>query len=68
MPQARKQRRAVEQVAPLLAAARQELDFLAETEVMLHQMEGGNHLEALVEVQVGGFGRRSGVVRPARAG
>jgi hypothetical protein len=44
----------VEQVAPLLAAARQELDFLAETEVMLQQMEeGGNHLEALVEVQVG---------------
>ena len=61
----------MEQVAPLLAAARQELDFLAETEVMLQQMEegagavagagaGGNHLEALLEVQVGGQGSRGG--------
>ncbi|KAL4458209.1 hypothetical protein ABPG75_013074 [Micractinium tetrahymenae] len=49
--QARKQRRAVEQVAPLLAAARAELEYLAEVEVMLQQMEGGSHLEALQEVQ-----------------
>lgn len=50
--QARKQRRAVEQVAPLLAAARQELDYLAEMEVMLAQLEAGSHLAALQEVQV----------------
>jgi hypothetical protein len=45
--QARKQRRAVLQVAPLLAAARQELAYLAEVEVMLQQLEGGAHLAAL---------------------
>ncbi|KAI3435649.1 hypothetical protein D9Q98_001707 [Chlorella vulgaris] len=49
--QARKQRRAVLQVAPLLAAARQELAYLAEVEVMLQQLEGGAHLAALQEVQ-----------------
>lgn len=50
--QARKQRRAVEQVAPLLAAARSELEWLAEVEVMVAQLEGGAHLTALMEVQV----------------
>ncbi|KAL4435060.1 hypothetical protein ABPG77_003885 [Micractinium sp. CCAP 211/92] len=49
--QARKQRRAAEQVAPLLAGARAELDYLAEVELMLQQMEGGAHLAALQEVQ-----------------
>lgn len=49
--QARKQRRAAEQVAPLLAAARAELDYLAEVELMLQQAEGGGHLAALQEVQ-----------------
>lgn len=51
--QARKQRRAVEQVAPLLAAARQELEWLAEAELMLAQMGAdASHLGALLEVQV----------------
>ncbi|PSC69693.1 Fibronectin-binding A domain [Micractinium conductrix] len=49
--QARKQRRAANQVAPLLAAARAELDYLAEVEVMLAQAEGDGHLAALQEVQ-----------------
>ena len=50
--QARKQRRAVEQVAPLLEAARGELSYLSEVELMLQQLEGGSHLAALQEVQV----------------
>ena len=54
--QARKQRRAVEQVAPLLAAARGELAYLAEVEVMLQQLQGSSHLAALAEVQVGDRG------------
>ncbi|PRW59758.1 ferrous iron transporter A [Chlorella sorokiniana] len=49
--QARKQRRAVEQVAPLLEAARGELTYLSEVELMLQQLEGGSHLAALQEVQ-----------------
>ena len=55
-PQARKQRRAVEQVAPLLEAAAAELDYLAEAEVMVAQAEGASHLGALLEVQVRGGG------------
>lgn len=54
--QARKQRRAAEQVAPLLAGARAELDYLAEVELMLQQMEGGAHLAALQEVQASAGG------------
>ena len=62
---ARKQRRAVEQVAPLVAEARAALAYLGEVEVMVAQLEGPEDLEALGEVQVregagavGGAGRR----------
>lgn len=42
----------MEQVAPLLEAARGELSYLSEVELMLQQLEGGSHLAALQEVQV----------------
>lgn len=44
----------MEQVAPLLEAARGELSYLSEVELMLQQLEGGSHLAALQEVQVRG--------------
>lgn len=50
--QARKQRRAAEQVAPLLEAAARDLEYLAEVEVQVAQMGGATHLAALQEVQV----------------
>ncbi|GAB4820402.1 hypothetical protein N2152v2_007448 [Parachlorella kessleri] len=39
--QARKQRRAVDQVAPLIEEARAQLDYLAEVELLLGQLEEG---------------------------
>lgn len=65
--QARKQRRAAEQVAPLLAAARGELDYLAEVELMLQQSEGGAHLAALQEVQASAGGCGASKPGPPRA-
>lgn len=53
--QARKQRRAVDQVAPLIQEARAQLDYLAEVELMLAQSEEEGRrgdMAALREVQV----------------
>ncbi|KAL4552242.1 hypothetical protein Ndes2526B_g06467 [Nannochloris sp. 'desiccata'] len=42
---ARKQRRAVDQVAPLLEEARQQLEYLQDTECMVQQLEGKDVIE-----------------------
>jgi predicted ribosome quality control (RQC) complex YloA/Tae2 family protein len=56
---ARKQRRAADQVAPLLEAARSQQAYLSEVELMLGQLEGIEDLSALMEVELdlvaGGF-------------
>lgn len=56
---ARKQRRAADQVAPLLQAARSQQAYLSEVELMLGQLEGIEDLSPLMEVELdlvsGGF-------------
>lgn len=56
---ARKQRRAADQVVPLLDAARSQQAYLSEAELMVGQLEGIEDLSALMEVEVdlvnGGF-------------
>jgi predicted ribosome quality control (RQC) complex YloA/Tae2 family protein len=50
---ARKQRRAVQQVRPLIEEAQQQMDWLAETEVMLDHLEGQDGaMAALLEIEV----------------
>lgn len=48
---ARKERRGVAQVAPLLEAAEEELVFLQETELQVQQLESSEDLPSLLEVE-----------------
>jgi predicted ribosome quality control (RQC) complex YloA/Tae2 family protein len=63
---ARKQRRAVDQVAPLLEEARQQLEYLQDTECMVQQLEGKDVNEDVAalretetELVAGGFMKAS---------
>jgi predicted ribosome quality control (RQC) complex YloA/Tae2 family protein len=63
---ARKQRRAVDQVAPLLEEARQQLEYLQDTEWMVEQLEGNDVVEDVAalreteaELVAGGFMKAS---------
>lgn len=50
--QARKQRRAAQQIAPLMQSAMEQLEYLMEAELMLAQLENTDDLPALLEMEV----------------